>query len=50
MYDETLALTGMGTIMLGSIAVDLWWVAAGSAVLIGAGVVLSRLSRRSATR
>lgn len=50
MYDETLALTGMGTIMLGSVALDLWWIAAGAAVIIGAGVIVSRISRRSATR
>lgn len=50
MYDETLALTGMGTIMLGSVALDLWWVAAGTAVIIGAGVVISRIGRRHATR
>jgi hypothetical protein len=50
MYDETLAFTGLSTIMIGSIAVDLWWLAAASAALIGAGVLVSRLSRRTSTR
>jgi hypothetical protein len=46
MYDESLALTGLGTVVIGSAVLDLWWVAAGAAVAIVIGIAASRAAAR----
>lgn len=48
MYDETLAATGVGGIVIGSVFVDIWWVALIGIGLMAAGVVAARLFRRRA--
>ncbi|MDN4614168.1 hypothetical protein P5G50_06845 [Leifsonia sp. F6_8S_P_1B] len=46
MYDESLAFTGLGTVVIGSAVLDLWWVAAGAGVAIVLGIGVARLAAR----
>lgn len=46
MYDESLAFTGLGTVVIGSAVLDLWWVAAGAAAAIVLGIGVARVSGR----
>jgi hypothetical protein len=46
MYDESLAFTGLGTVVVGSAVLDLWWVAAGAAVAIVLGIAAARIAAR----
>ncbi|GAA2450491.1 hypothetical protein GCM10009857_13240 [Agromyces soli] len=50
MYEESLAATGVGTIVVGAAVVDVWWVAA-AAIGIGAlALVTSRAVRAARAR
>ena len=48
MYDEMLAVTGAGTIAIGTLQLEHWWVAALAGGIISGGVFLLRLRRRHA--
>lgn len=50
MYDESLAMTGLGVVVIGSAVVDLWWLAAASVGAMALGIVIMRVSRRSSER
>ncbi|MEO7017513.1 MAG: hypothetical protein ABI130_11810 [Leifsonia sp.] len=43
MYDETLALTGIGAVTIGSMFVDLWWIGVGGVALMAVGVAFTRI-------
>jgi hypothetical protein len=45
-YDDVLAMTGLGTAVLGPIVFDVWWLAVVGVVLALIGVTLSRFTRR----
>jgi len=46
MYDEELALTGLGTVTLGGVVFDSMLVAVIGFALVAAGLLLTRLGRR----
>ena len=47
MYDEELALTGLGTVTLGGVVFDSMLVAVIGFALVAAGLLLTRLGRKS---
>jgi hypothetical protein len=47
MYDEELALTGLGSVTLGGIVLDSMMVAVLGFILVAAGLLLTRLGRKS---
>jgi hypothetical protein len=50
MYDETLAFTGIGAITIGSLVLDIWWLAAVAVGILLFGIALTRLGRRGGRR
>lgn len=50
MYEESLAATGIGSIAIGTLIVDVWWVAAIGVALVVAGVVAARVAARRRSR
>lgn len=47
MYDEELAATGIGSVALGGLVFESWMLALVGLMLVGLGVVLMRVTRRS---